>query len=100
MRVMSPLIKRVHKEIPHCGELVFVDSTSNTEENNLKAHSVGEALPCGILITSDEKESTLKKGFVTLKSSLPEYAFNGRGPDAGSEVILTDKLIAKKREGQ
>lgn len=104
MRVMSPLIKRVHKEIPQCGELVFVDSTSNTEENNLKVfmmctHSVGEALPCWILITSDEKESTLKKGFVTLKSSLPEYAFNGRGPDAGPEVILTDKLIAKKREG-
>ena len=25
-----------------------------------------------------------------LKCSLPEYAFHGRGPDVGPEVILTD----------
>lgn len=54
-------MKRVHKEIPQCGELVFVDSTSNAEEHNLKVlmmctQSVAGALPCEILITSDEKE--------------------------------------------
>ena len=100
--IVSPLMKRVHKEIPQCGELVFIDSTSNTEEHNLKVfmmctHSVAGALPCGILITSDEKESTLKQGFVMLKSSLPEYAFNGRGPDAGPEVILTDNCKEERR---
>ena len=87
--IVSPLMKRVHKEIPQC------DSTSNTEEHNLKVfmmctQSVAGALPCGILITSDEKESTLKQGFLMLKSSLPWNAFHGRGPDVGPEVILTD----------
>ena len=99
--IVSPLMKRVHKEIPQCEELVFIDSTSNTEEHNLKAfmmctQSVAGALQCGILITSDEKESTLKQGFLMLKSSLPEYAFHGRGPNVGLEAILTE--IAKKRE--
>ena len=54
-------MKRVYKEIPQYGELVFVDSTSNAEEHNLKVfmmctQSVAGALPCEILITSDEKE--------------------------------------------
>ena len=54
-------MKRVHKEIPQCGELVFVDSTSNVEEHNLKVfmmctQSIAGALACGILITSNEKE--------------------------------------------
>ena len=67
--VSPPLMKRVHKEVPQCGELVFVDSTSYTGEHSLKVfmmctHSVAGALPCGILITSDEKESTLKQGRV------------------------------------
>lgn len=61
--IVSPLMKRVHREVPHCGELV--GSTLNTEEHNLKVfimrtHSVAGALPCGILITTDQKESTLK----------------------------------------
>lgn len=59
--IVSPLMKRVHKEIPQCGELVFVDSTYNAEEHNLKVfmmctQSIAGTLPCGILITSDEKE--------------------------------------------
>lgn len=100
--IVSPLMKRVHKEIPQCGELVFVDSTSNAEEHNLKVfmmctQSVAGALPCGILITSDEKESTLKLGFLLLKSSLPENAFHGRGPDVGPEVILTDNCKEERK---
>ena len=59
--------------------------------------SVAGALPCGILITSDEKESTLKQGFLMLKSSLPEYAFHGRGPDVGPEVILTDNCKEERK---
>ena len=58
--IVSSLMKRLHKEIPRCTELVFIDSTSNTEEHNLKVfvmciQGVAGALPRGILITSDEK---------------------------------------------
>lgn len=99
--IVSPLMKRVHKKVPQSGELVFIDATSNTEEHNLKVfimctHSVAGALPCGILITSDEKESTLKQGFEMLKSCLPGYAFYGRGPTLGPKVILTDNCTEER----
>ena len=55
--IVTPLMKRVHKEVPQSGELVFIDATSNTEEHNLKVfvmctHSVAGALPLGILKTA------------------------------------------------
>ena len=34
--LVTPLMKRVHKVVEQSRELVFVDSTSNTEEHNLK----------------------------------------------------------------
>ena len=72
-----------------------MDATSNTEEHNLKifqfcTHSIAGALPCGVLITSDEKASTLEYGFQMLKNCFPEDAFYGRGCDAGPKLILTD----------
>ena len=93
--IVTPLINRVHKEVQQSGEMVFVDTTSNTEEHNLKVflmctNNVSGALPLGILITSDEQERTLKQGFEMLRSCLPEYAFNGRGREQGPQVILTD----------
>ena len=99
--VVTPLMKRVHKEVPQCGELVFVDATSNTDEHNLKVfllctHNVSGALPCGLVITSDEKESTVKQAFQMLSDCLPEYAFNGRGPTTGPEVILTDNCLEER----
>ncbi len=93
--IVTPLMKRVHKEVPQCGELIFVDATSNTEEHNLKiflfcTHSVAGALPCGLLITSDEKEATLKSGFEMLRNILPNNAFFGSGKSEGPKVMLTD----------
>ena len=63
--IVTPLMKRRHKEVTQSGKLVFIDATSNTEEHNLKVfimctHSIAGALPLSILITSDERESTLK----------------------------------------
>ena len=53
-------------------------------------HSVAGALPLGLLITSDEKESTLKHGFTMLKNCLPDDAFYGNGLMVGPKIILTD----------
>ncbi|XP_035660668.1 uncharacterized protein LOC118405331 [Branchiostoma floridae] len=69
--LVTPLMKRVRREVPQSAELVFVDATSNTEEHNLKVfmlctYHVAGALPLGIVITSDEKESTLCEGFQAL----------------------------------
>ena len=66
LTMVTPLLNRVHKEVQQCGELIFVESTSNTEERNLKifllcTHSVAGVLLCGLLIRSDDKEATLKR---------------------------------------
>ena len=55
-------------QVKQASELVFVDSSSNMEELNLRVflvvtHSVAGALPLGILIVSDERTSTLVRGF-------------------------------------
>ena len=44
----------------------------------------------GIILTSDEQESTLVQGFEMLKSLLPNNAFFGRSATLGSQVIMTD----------
>ena len=93
--IVTPLMNRVHSEVQQCGELIFVDSTSNTEEHNLKVfllctHSVAGALPCGLLITSDEKEATLKRGFEMLRNILPESAFFSSGKSVGPKTMITD----------
>ncbi len=53
--IVTPLMRRIHKYVRQSGELVFVDSTSNTEEHYLKVFllctaNVAGALPCGLLI--------------------------------------------------
>ena len=88
-------MKRVHKDVPQSGKLVFNDATSKTEEHNSKVfimctHSVAGALPLSILITSDERESTLKQDFEMFRSCLPDFVFHGRGPQLGRQVIITD----------
>ena len=60
--IVTPLMKRIHKCVSQSGELMFVDSTSNTEEHNLKVFllctaNVAGALPYGLMMTSDEKKA-------------------------------------------
>ena len=92
-------MKRVHKEVPQSDELIFVDATSNTDEHNLKVfllctHNVSGALPCGLVITSDEKENTVKLAFQMLSGCLSEYTFYGRG---STKVILTDNCLEERK---
>ena len=78
--------------MPQAKELVFLDSSSNMEEYNLRVfvavtHNVCGALPLAILVTSDEKEQTLIDALELLKSSLPSVAFYGSD---GPTVFMTD----------
>lgn len=71
-------------QVRESGELVFIDSTSNLEEHNLRffllcTHSVVGALPLGIMITSDEKECTIAEALDMLCGILPVNAFFNRG---------------------
>ena len=65
------------------GELIFMDSTSNLEEHNLRylmicTHSATGALLLTAFVTSDEKESTL-----TTALSLVKECLFGRGREKG-----------------
>ena len=82
-------------QVKQAAELVFVDSTSNLEEHNLRffltcTHSPAGALPLGILITSDEKEETLATAFQMYYVILLENYFYDRGADLGPQRIMTD----------
>ena len=70
--MVTPLMKLINRHIKQTGELVFVDEKLNTEEHNLIffllcTHSVVGALPCALLITSDDKESNLNDEFELVK---------------------------------
>ena len=93
--VATPLMTRVREHIRASSELVFMDSTSNLDELNLKlflmcTHSPAGGLPLAIFITSNETEETLKMALALVKKCLPENAFFGRGIDQGPDIFLTD----------
>ena len=74
--------------------MVFLDSTSNLDEHNLRffllcTHCVAGALPLGMILTSDEQETTLVKAFHLLTRCFPEGAFYRKG-DLGPEIFMTD----------
>ena len=75
-------------------DLVFLDSSSNMEEYNLRVfvmvtHSPVGALPLGVIITSDETTSTLIQAFDLFKLCLPDNSFYGKGIN-GPTVFMTD----------
>ncbi|XP_066927559.1 uncharacterized protein [Clytia hemisphaerica] len=98
--LISPLMQRVHEKVPTAKELVFLDSTSNTEEYNLRVfllvtHTPIGALPLGIFITSDETTDTLCQLAPPLQalelytSLLSSHSFGGNGKK-GPDIVMTD----------
>ena len=47
-------------------------------------------LPIGVILTSDEKESTIRCGLKNLIEALPSYAFCGEGAESGPTLCMTD----------
>jgi len=93
--IITPLMKRVHEKVRSSGEMVFFDSSGGMEEYNLRVfvmvtHSFVGALPLGIVVTSDETTDTLTRALEMFSSSLPDFAFYGKGALNGPGVIMTD----------
>ena len=91
--VVTPLMKRVHEMVQNAKDLIFVDSSSNMEEFNLRVfivvtHSVCGALPLGIIFTSDEQGKTLQTAFELYKETVSPYGFYGSL--TGPSVVMTD----------
>ena len=94
-------MKRVHQTVPQSGEIVCVDSTSNLDRNDSKVfHLVCPSpiggLPLATIITSREDTETLVFALQVLQSVLPSYAFYGRGPKLGPQVLMTDDCDAER----
>ena len=58
--ICTPLMDRVHENIPQACEIAFIDSTSSLDHYNISMFVIstshfGGGLPLGVLITSDEK---------------------------------------------
>ncbi|XP_066917456.1 uncharacterized protein [Clytia hemisphaerica] len=93
LAILTPLMIRVHRMVRESSEIVFIDSTSNLDEHNLRffllvTHSVAGALPLGIIITSDEREETIVKALTLYKGILPEEAFYNS--PTGPDIFMTD----------
>ncbi|CAG8854818.1 34074_t:CDS:1, partial [Gigaspora margarita] len=99
--IVTNLMIRVHEKIRQSGEICYVDALASFEPLNISitllyTSCISEALPLGLLVTSNELEATLKRGLSLLKTLLPQYAFFGRGPNVGPMVFLTDDSSAER----
>ncbi|CAG8611997.1 23161_t:CDS:2, partial [Gigaspora margarita] len=98
--IVTNLMIHVHEKIQQSGKICYVDALASFEPLNtsitlLYTSCISEALPLGLLVTSDELEATLKRGLNLLKTLLPQYAFFGCGPNVGPMVFLTDDSSAE-----
>ena len=100
--ICTPLMSCVHRHAQQSRELIFCDSTSSLDRFNVSlfvlstAHPAG-GLPLGVLITSDEKETTIKNELEKLIQTLPSHAFYGNGPKEGPTLVMTDDSSAEKQ---
>lgn len=97
----TPLMKRVHTHLQHCGELCFLDTpcTSLSTECRIYfilSHSVAGGLPLGVTIVDKVNEDTLYESFELLKTVLPVSAFGGRNL-LGPKVILTSRSQVEQK---
>nr|XP_054770098.1 uncharacterized protein LOC129277934 isoform X2 [Lytechinus pictus] len=100
MAICTPLMKRVHEEVKHASELVFIDASSNMDRYGcsvflLLTHSCAGGLPLGVLITSSEAEGVIEAALKLYRSLLPQKSFGGRGVQ-GPALIMTDDSAAEQ----
>ena len=76
--LVTPLMRRVHKEMREAGEVVFVDGTASVDRLNTAVHPLlcatpAGAAPLGMVFTSSQDESCLTAGTYILRR---EYIFS------------------------
>ena len=100
MAICTPLMRRVHEEIKHASELVFMDASSNMDRHGcsvflLLTHSCVGGLPLGVLITTSESEMVIEAALKLYCSILPQSCFGGRGIQ-GPVLFMTDDSAAEQ----
>lgn len=95
MAICTPLMARAHENILQAEEMVFIDATSSLDRYNSSVFIVSTStptsgIPLGVIISSDETESTIHRGLELMAEVLPDNAFHGRGVAKGPCVVMTD----------
>ncbi|KAG8175620.1 hypothetical protein JTE90_019432 [Oedothorax gibbosus] len=93
----TPIMQRAVKLLPQANELVLVDASGTMDKNNSRVFfvtpCVAVGVPLGCVITSNEKESTFRKGVKLLMSCLPTYSdILKKGPS----VVMTDDDLTER----
>ena len=101
MAICTPLMKRVHTDLRHAGELVFMDSSSNMDRHGcsvfiILTHSCAGGLPLGVLITTSESQSIIKAALQLYCGLLPDGCFGGKGK-RGPSLFMTDDCHAEQQ---
>ena len=101
LAICTPLMARAHQTLRQAGELVFCDSTSSLDRFNtsvfiLSTCTPASGIPLGVFITSDEQESTIKRGLEVLGEVLPANSFSGKGAGNGPSIIMTDDSSSER----
>ena len=78
--IVTPLMERVHKLNPLSKDIMFVDSTSNTDMYHtvvtflLTSSPIG-AMPLGVILSDGKDEESYTKGFELIKEIVQGYVF-------------------------
>ena len=95
LAICTPLMHRAHQYLRQAGEMVFCDATSSLDRFNTSTFIISTStptsgIPLGVIIASDEQESTVHRGLELLREVLPKEAFNGKGVEHGPSIVVTD----------
>ncbi len=95
LAICTPLMARAHQNIPQAGEMIFCDATSTLDRLNTSLFIISTStptsgIPLGVIVTSDEQESTVRRGLELLGDVMPEGAFHGKGVRGGPSIVMTD----------
>ena len=95
MAICMTLMSRANESIQQAGEKGNCDSTSTLDRLNtslfiVSTNTSDSGIPLGVLITSDEQQSTITSGLKMLAETLPDNAFYGKGTKQGPVVVMID----------
>lgn len=96
--LVTPLMKRCHRELIQSGRLAFIDTDKvdylRCRVYLLLTHSVAGGLPLGVLITSSDCATVVLQALRLFINLLSDQGFSGRGA-AGPAVFMTQDDITQ-----
>lgn len=97
--ICTPLMHRVHSNIKHSGELVFIDASGNMDRLGcrvflLLTHCCAGGVPLGVLVTTSESTETVTEALHLHNSLLSDDTYFGRGQP---EIFMTDDSLSERQ---